>query len=104
VGGALALAVTVGGASASALEGLGESLRTRDATIREARALSAQARLSAWVVGAAPVAYLGFVGLADPGAVDTLLTTTAGRACLVAGLVLEGLAALWMRALLRSTA
>ena len=102
VTGALALAVSVGGACAVALEGLGESLRAREATIREAHALSAQARISAFVVGGAPVAYLLFVSLADPGALDLLVATNPGRACLVVGLVLEGLAALWMRALLRS--
>jgi tight adherence protein B len=101
VSGALALALSVGGACAAALEGLGESLRTREATLREAQALSAQARLSAIVVGGAPIAYLGFVSLADPGSLDVLLSTNAGRACLVVGLALEGLAALWMRALLR---
>ncbi len=104
VTGALALAVSVGGACAVALEGLGESLRAREATIREAHALAAQARISAFVVGGAPVAYLVFVSLADPGALDLLVTTNPGRACLVVGLVLEGLAALWMRALLRSDA
>jgi tight adherence protein B len=104
VGGALALAVSVGGPSAGALEGLGESLRARDATVKEARALTAQTRLSAWVVGAAPVIYLGFVSVADPGSVDTLVGTGAGRVCLVLGLGLEALAALWMRALLRRTA
>lgn len=102
VTGALALAVSVGGTCATALEGLGESLRAREATIREAHALSAQARISAFVVGGAPVAYIVFVSLADPGALDLLVTTNPGRACLVIGLVLEGLAALWMRALLRS--
>jgi Flp pilus assembly protein TadB len=56
------------------------------------------------VVGGAPVAYLGFVSLADPGTVDTLVSTGAGRVCLVLGLGLEALAALWMRALLRRTA
>ena len=100
VTGALALAVSVGGACAGALEGLGESLRAREAMIREAHALSAQARMSAFVVGGAPVAYLVFVSLADPGSLDVLLATIAGRVCLAVGLVLEGLAALWMRALL----
>lgn len=104
VAGALALAVSVGGACAAALEGLGESLRAREATIREAQALSAQARISAFVVGGAPVAYLVFVSLADPGSLDGLLMTTAGQACLAVGLGLEGVAALWMRALLRSEA
>ncbi len=101
VSGALALAVSVGGACAMALEGLGESLRAREATMSEAHALSSQARLSAFVVGGAPVAYLVFVSVADPGAVDVLVTTNAGRVCLTLGLLLEGLAALWMRALLR---
>jgi Flp pilus assembly protein TadB len=53
------------------------------------------------VVGAAPLAYLLFVSVADPGSLDLLLATTPGRVCLVAGLVLEALGALWMRALLR---
>jgi len=102
VTGALALAVSVGGACAVALEGLGESLRSREAMIREAHALSSQARMSALVVGAAPVAYLAFVSMADPGSLDVLLATNAGRACLAIGLTLEALAALWMRRLLGS--
>ena len=69
---------SVGGACAVALEGLGESLRAREATVREAHALSAQARISAFVVGGAPVAYLVFVSLADPGSLDLLLTTERG--------------------------
>jgi Flp pilus assembly protein TadB len=72
--------------------------------MREAHALSAQARLSAFVVGGAPVAYLVFVSLTDPGSLDALLATNAGRACLVVGLALEGLAGLWMRALLKRDA
>jgi tight adherence protein B len=103
VAGALALAVSVGGACAGALEGLGESLRARDATIREAQALSAQARLSAYVVGAAPLGYLLFATIADPGSLDALISTNAGRGCLIAGLILEALAAVWMRALLGRT-
>ena len=54
--GALALAAAVGGRAADALDGLAVSLRERLGTIAEARSLSAQARLSAIVVGAAPVA------------------------------------------------
>jgi tight adherence protein B len=101
VTGALALAIEVGGACALALEGLGESLRARDAATKEARALSAQARVSAVVVGSAPLAYLAFASAADPGSLDLLLGTGAGRTCLVAGLVLEGLGAWWMHVLLR---
>jgi Flp pilus assembly protein TadB len=40
--------------------------------------------------------------MADPGSLDALLATNAGRACLAIGLTLEALAALWMRKLLAS--
>ena len=54
--GALTLVTTVGGSAAGPLEGLAASLRADDAAAGEARALSAQARVSAAVVGLAPLA------------------------------------------------
>ncbi len=98
--GALAMVTTIGGSAATALEGLSRSLRNDDAASDEARALSAQARISAVVVGAAPLAYLVFAAATDPESTDVLISSTAGRICLVVGLGLEALAALWMRALL----
>ena len=59
------------------------SLRHRLDAVAEARALSAQARLSAVVVGAAPLGYLAFSALVDPRAVDALVGTGVGRVCLV---------------------
>ena len=97
VAGALAVAATVGGRSAAALDGLAASLRDRLGATAEARSLSAQARLSAVVVGAAPLAYLLFSALIDPGTVAVLVGTGFGRVCLVIGLALEALAGLWMR-------
>ena len=99
--GALAVATTTGGRAATAITGLAASLRDRLATVAEARALSAQARASAVVVGVAPLAYLVFAAIVDPASVTVLVGTTFGRLCLVAGLTLDGLAALWMRRLLR---
>jgi len=100
VAGALALATEVGGPAADALDDLAASLRDRDAVVAEAHALSAQARLSALVVGAAPLGYLGFAAVTDPRAVGTLTGTAVGRACLVAGLTLDALAGWWMRSIL----
>jgi tight adherence protein B len=102
--GALAVATTVGGRSADALDGLAASLRERLGADAEARSLSAQARLSAIVVGGAPLAYLAFSAIADPASIDALVGTGAGRVCLVAGLCCEGLAALWMRHIVRGGA
>ncbi|MDQ1467317.1 MAG: tight adherence protein [Actinomycetota bacterium] len=102
--GALAVAATTGGRSAEALDGLASSLRDRSEIAAEARALSAQARLSAMVVGSLPVVYLGACALLDPRQVRLLTQTTLGLTCLAAGLTLEGVAALWIRALLRQDA
>jgi tight adherence protein B len=102
VAGALAVAETLGGRSAHALDGLAKSLRDRLGAASEARSLSAQARLSAVVVGASPLAYLVFSALIDPASIGQLLGTGAGRVCLVLGLALEAAAALWMRRILAS--
>lgn len=102
VAGALAVAETLGGRSAHALDGLAASLRDRIGAGAEARSLSAQARLSALVVGACPLVYLVFSALVDPGSVGLLVGTATGRVCLVLGLLLEAVAALWMRRILDS--
>lgn len=102
--GALAVAATLGGRAADAIDGLAASLRQRLGAAAEAAALSAQARLSALVVGTAPLGYVVVSGLADPGSATRLVATGVGRACLVAGLVLEALAAWWMRRIVRTEA
>jgi tight adherence protein B len=101
VAGALELAVELGGRCAGPLEALAASFRDRLDIERETRALSAQARLSAVVVGGAPPALLGCSTVLDGRVATALLGTGAGRACLVAGLGLEGLAAAWMARILR---
>jgi tight adherence protein B len=102
VAGALAVASETGGASASALDGLARSLRDALGAQAEADALSAQARLSAVVVGAAPIAYLVFAAAADPHAASTLVSTGSGRVCLILGIALDLMGALWMRRITRS--
>jgi tight adherence protein B len=102
--GALAVAATLGGRAAAAIDGLAASLRHRLDAVADAQSLSSQARLSALVVGAAPLGYLAFSALVDPGAVDVLLTTGVGRVCLVVGLGLEALSAWWIRHIVASEA
>lgn len=99
--GALAMVTSVGGRGASALEGLAASLRARCGAAAEARALATQARLSAWVVGAAPLAFLAFSSAVDPSSMRILLASGVGRACLGLGFVLEGIAAWWMGRIVR---
>jgi tight adherence protein B len=101
---ALGVAVGAGGPAALALDGLAGGLRDRQDAAAEVAALSAQARLSAIVVGAAPLVSLALSLLVDPRVAPTLIGTVAGRACLLAGIALEGSAALWMRRIVRSEA
>jgi tight adherence protein B len=100
--GALALSATVGGRAADSLDGLASSLRDRLAVAAEARALSAQARYSAWVIGIAPAGYIVVSAVVDPRSLHALLGTDAGRACALAGVVLESAGAAWMRAIVRA--
>ena len=102
--GAFAVAAALGGRAADAIDGLATSLRHRLDAAAEARALSSQARLSAVVVGAAPIGYLAFSSLVDPRAVGVLVGTGVGRVCLVVGIALEALAALWIRRIVRTEA
>lgn len=100
--GALAVAASVGGPAAGAIDGLAGSLRDRLGAAAEARALSSQARVSAIVVGVAPLAYLSFSAVADPASLSVLVETGAGRVCFALGLALEGLAVVCMRRIVRA--
>jgi tight adherence protein B len=97
VAAALEVAATVGGRSAPALEGLAGGLRDQRDTTQEAAALSAQARVSALVVGLAPLGSVGLSLLADRRVPATLVESGPGRICLVAGLGMDALAFAWMR-------
>jgi hypothetical protein len=54
------------------------------------------------VVGGAPIGYLVFASLVDARSVTALVGTGVGRVCLVVGLALEALAAVWMRRIVAS--
>ena len=98
---ALQVTADAGGPAAPALDGLAAGLRDQQDAAAEVAALSAQARMSAIVVGAAPIVSLALSLLFDPRVAPTLIGTSPGRACLIAGIALQGLAAGWMRRIVR---
>jgi tight adherence protein B len=98
---ALGLAADTGAASAHAVEGVASTLRRRLAATAEAHSLGAQARASAVVLVAAPVAMAGVSLVSGGAAAGFLLGTPAGIACLVGGLVLDGAGGYWMARLTR---
>ncbi len=100
---ALAVAARVGGPSADAIEAAAASVRDQAATDAEAASSSVQARLSAVVLSAAPIVFALVLSGVDPASSRFLFATPAGWICLVAGIGLDLLGALWMRHLMRST-
>jgi tight adherence protein B len=98
---ALCLGAETGGAQAQAVDGVATTIRERLAVAAEARALASQARMSALVIGIAPIGFGVFAASTDPRTAQFLLHTSAGIALLAAGLTLDGLGWLWMNRLCR---
>lgn len=98
---ALCLGVETGGAQARAVDGVAATLRDRLAVAAEVRALSSQARVSAVVIGLAPVAFGGFAATTDPRTAQFMFHTPAGLVLLAVGIALDGLGWLWMQRLAR---
>lgn len=90
-----------GGDLAGLLDQLAETLRERQRLLAQARALTAQGRLSAWVVGLLPVALLVALEIIDPDMLSPLFTTPQGWAMLAAAVVLEALGVLVLRTIVR---
>ena len=98
---ALCLGVETGGAQARAVDGVAVTMRERLAVAAEVQALSSQARVSALVIGIAPLGFGAFAAATDPRHARFLLHTPLGLAFVATGLVLDGLGWLWMQRLSR---
>jgi tight adherence protein B len=98
---ALCLGAETGGAQAQAVDGVATTIRDRLGVTAEAKALASQARMSALVIGLAPVAFGVFAASTDPRTSQFLFHSGAGAALLAAGLVLDASGWLWMQRLCR---
>jgi tight adherence protein B len=97
---ALELHRTTGGDLPEVLEQLTTAVRERFTAARELRAMTAQARLSGAILGMLPVGFFAFLWLTSRSEIQGALATPAGLGCVAVGLVLDGLAFLWIRRLL----
>jgi tight adherence protein B len=98
---ALCLGIETGGAQARAVDGVAATLRERLGVAAEVRALAAQARISAVVIGLAPLGFGVFAAVTDPRTAQFVFHTTPGLALLCAGIALDTLGWLWMNRLCR---
>jgi tight adherence protein B len=90
-----------GGDLARALEEVAETIRHRVRVRRELRALSAQGRISGAVLGVLPIGFFLVLALTSRHDISPVITTPAGAAMVLTGLVMEALAFVWIRRLLR---
>jgi tight adherence protein B len=83
-----ALQHEAGGNSAEVLDTVTETVRGRDDVRRLVKTLTAQGRLSRWVVSLLPVGLLGFITVVNFEYAKPLFTEPAGRAMLIAATVM----------------
>jgi tight adherence protein B len=99
--GVLSLHRQTGGALAATLEELASTLRARRSAARELRSLTAQARLSANILGLLPLGFFAFLSVVARDDMVAAITTRAGAFAILLGLVLQAAAYVWIRRLLR---
>ncbi|HJQ94493.1 MAG TPA: VWA domain-containing protein [Acidimicrobiia bacterium] len=87
----------VGGNLAEVLQTVAETMRQRNRLKGEIRALTAEGRISAIVLGLLPFAMAGFLFATNPQYISTLFTETFGYIAVGVGLVLMAAGILWLR-------
>jgi tight adherence protein B len=87
----------VGGNLAEILDTVADTLRERAMLRRQVKVLTAEGRLSAWVLALLPVAIGLYMAAVNPSYIGLLVTTTIGLVMLGTAIVLMVLGILWMR-------
>jgi tight adherence protein B len=86
----------VGGNLAELLNTVAATLREREYLRRHVQALSAEGRLSCWILGGLPPAFLGYLVLAKPSYVEPMFSTAIGWLMLGVMAVLLTVGIFWM--------
>jgi len=98
---ALSIGASTGGRRAPAVDGVAATLRGMRATQREVASLAQQGRLSGLLIALLPLCFLGMSAMLDSGSALALYGTPLGMICLVAGVVLNLVAFVWMHRITR---
>lgn len=87
----------VGGDLAEVLDQVGQTIRERNQIRRQVKALSAEGKLSAYVLMALPIGITGFLSLTRPEYVAVLAQSLLGYGLIGLSVVLFTVGALWLR-------
>lgn len=94
---AIAINREVGGNLAEVLDGVGNTIRERNQIRRQVKALSAEGKLSAYVLMALPFGIAGFLMFSNPAYMAKFTQSLLGYGLIGAGVVLLIIGALWLR-------
>jgi len=101
IAGVLRLQRRTGGELPVVLDRLARTLRDRHAAAREIRSLTAQARLSGAILGFLPIGFFLFLSVTSRRDIAAAYHSSVGATAIVAGLLMQAAAFLWIRRLLR---
>jgi tight adherence protein B len=94
---AIAIHREVGGNLAEVLDTVGHTIRERNAIRRQVKALSAEGRLSAWVLMALPVGIVAFLMLTNPVYLSAFTESLTGWTMVVVSVGLLVVGGLWLK-------
>jgi tight adherence protein B len=92
---------SVGGDLAEILDTIAQTIRERSQIRRQVQALSAEGRISSYILIALPFIITGFLIAVAPQFLEPLVETTPGRVAVVAASVLMIIGIVWIRRLVR---
>ena len=90
-----------GGNLTEVLANLATLMRERFKLLEKVRVLSAEGKLSAWILSLLPFAVAGMINLVNPGFLSVLWTDPVGLYMIGAALTMMFLGVLWMRRIIR---
>jgi tight adherence protein B len=86
----------VGGNLAELLVMVADTLRERERLRRQVRVLSAEGRLSGWILGALPILFFAYLAVANPKYLGPMWSTGLGIAMMILAAVLLAGGAFWL--------
>jgi tight adherence protein B len=94
---AIAIHREVGGNLAEVLDAVGHTIRERNQIRRQVKALSAEGKLSAIVLGALPVVIIGFLSMTNPGYLAKFTESVIGYGMIAGVVVLMLAGGFWLK-------
>jgi tight adherence protein B len=86
----------VGGNLAELLVTVANTLRERERLRRQVKVLSAEGRLSGWILGGLPVVFFVYLAVANPRYLAPMWSTAIGIGMMILAVTLLGVGAFWL--------